>query len=129
MIFSWRPDVCVCVCACVRVCVSLRFSTFETPITHKRLEISIWNLVRQWSNPYPLIVTIFMTIDGRFVIVWELKFLKKGRGSSNFRKIRAIVLKLHTNIIHPSRTFGIEFGQNRLKRSIFFWFYIFVKFS
>ena len=40
-------------------------------------------------------------------------FLKKGRGSSNFRKIRAIVLKLHTNISHPSRNFGIEFGQNR----------------
>ena len=41
-----RMYVYVCVCACV--CV--RFSTFETPITHKRLEISIWNLVRQWSN-------------------------------------------------------------------------------
>ena len=49
-----------------------------------------------------------------------LNFLKKGRGSCNFRKIRAIVLKLHTNILHPSRNFGIEFGQNRLKRSNFF---------
>ena len=43
VIFSWRPDVCVrmCVYACVRVCVCVRFSTFKTPITHKRLEISI----------------------------------------------------------------------------------------
>ena len=29
-----------------------------------------------------------------------LNFLKKGRGSSNFRKIGAIVLKLHTNIYY-----------------------------
>ena len=57
-----------------------------------------------------------------------LNFLKKGRGSSNFRKIRAIVLKLHTNILHPSRNFGIEFGQNRLKRSNFFRFSIFWEF-
>ena len=63
-----------------------------------------------------------MTFDARFVILWELNFLKKGRGSSNFRKIRAIVLKLHTNILHPPRNFGIEFGQNRLKRSNFFRF-------
>ena len=37
-------------------------------------------------------------------------FLKKGRGSSNFRKIRAFILKLHTNILYRSRNFGIEFG-------------------
>ena len=55
-----------------------------------------------------------------------LNFLKKGR--SNFRKIRAIVLQLHTNILHPSRNFGIEFGQNRLKRSNFFRFWIFWEF-
>ena len=55
-------------------------------------------------------------------------FLKKGRGISYFRKIRAIVLKLHTNILHPSRKFGIEFGQNRLKRSNFFRFWIFWEF-
>ena len=54
-----------------------------------------------------------------------LNFLKKERGSSNFRKIRAIVLKPHTNILHPSRNFGIEFVQNRLKRSNFFRFWIF----
>ena len=72
----------------------------------------------------PFIVTIFMTIDARFVILWIIwilvNFLKKGRGSSNFRKIRAIVLKLHTNILYRSKNFGIEFGQNRLWRSNFF---------
>ena len=57
-----------------------------------------------------------------------LNFLKKGRGSSNFCRIRAIVLKLHTNILHPSRNFGIEFGQNRLKHSNFFRFWIFWEF-
>ena len=112
----------------LRVCVCVRFSTFETPITHKRLEISIWNLVRWGSNHNPLIVTISMTIDARFAILWDFDFLKKGRGSSNFRKIRAIVLKLHTNILHPPRNFGIEFGQNRLKRSNFFRFWIFWEF-
>ena len=73
VIFSWLPNVCVCAC----VCVCVRFSTFETPITHKRLEISIWNLLRQWSNQNPLIVTIFMTIDARFVILWDFGFKKK----------------------------------------------------
>ena len=48
-----------------------------------------------------------MRIDARFVILWNFEFFKKGRGSSNFRKIRAIDLKLHTNILHPSRNFGI----------------------
>ena len=43
-------------------------------------------------------------------------------------KIRAIVLKLHTNILHPSRNFGIEFGQNQLKHSNFFRFWIFWEF-
>ena len=75
VIFSWRPDVCVCVR--VGVCVSVRFSTLETPITHKRLEISILNLVRQWSNHNPLIVTIFMTIDAQFVILWDFEFFEK----------------------------------------------------
>ena len=57
-----------------------------------------------------------------------LNFWKKGRGSSNFRKIRAIVLKLYTNILHPSRNFSIELSQNRLKRSNFFRFLIFWEF-
>ena len=118
MWFLARVQMYVCVCARVCVCV----------ITHKRLEISIWNLLRQWSYHNPLIVTIFMTIDAWFVILWDFEFLKKGRGSSNVRKIRAIVLKLHTNKLHPSRNFGIEFGQNRLKRSNFFRLWIFWEF-
>ena len=56
-----------------------------------------------------------------------LNFLKKGRASSKFRKIRAIILKLHTNTLHPSRNFGI--GQNRSKCSNFFRFWIFWEFS
>ena len=63
-----------------------------------------------------------MTIDARFVILWDFEFFKKRRGSSNFRKIRAIVLKPHTNILYRSRNFSIEFGQNRLERSNFFRF-------
>ena len=51
-----------------------------------------------------------------------MNFLKKGRGSSNFREIRAIILKLQPNILYRSRNFVIEFGQNRLKRSNFFGF-------
>ena len=58
-----------------------------------------------------------------------LSFLKHVRGSSNFRKIRAIVPKLHTNILYRSRNFVIDFSQNRLKRSIFFRFWIFWEFS
>ena len=58
-----------------------------------------------------------------------MNFLKKGRGSSNFFKIRAIVLKLYTNILFQSRNFGIEFSQNRLERSNFFKFCIFWEFT
>ena len=39
-----------------------------------------------------------MTIDARFVILWDFGFKKKGRGNSHFREIRAIVPKLYTNI-------------------------------
>ena len=60
--------------------------------------------------------------------LWNFEFFEKGRGGPNFRKIRAIVLKLHTNILHPSRNFGIEFGQNRLKHLNFFRFWIFWEF-
>ena len=118
----------MCVSACLRVCVCVRFSTFETPITHKRLEISIWNLVHQWSNHNPLIVTILWQLMPDLWFYGILNFLKNGRGSSYFRKIRDIVLKLHTNILHLSRNFGIEFGQNRSKRSNFFRFWIFWEF-
>ena len=48
-----------------------------------------------------------------FMRFWS--FLKNGRGRSNFRKIPAIVLKQHRNILYRSRNFGIKFGQNRLK--------------
>ena len=50
-------------------------------------------------------------------------------GSADFRKIWAIVLKMHTNIIHRWRTFGFEFDQNRLKCLSFLRFWIFWKFS
>ena len=116
-----RMSVCVCVC--------VRFSTFKTPITHKRLEISIWNLVHQWSNHNPSIVSIFMPTLAQFVILSDVEFKKKGRGSSSFRNIRAIILKLYINILYRSRNFRIEFGQNRLKRSKFFRFWIFREFS
>ena len=79
----------------------------------------------QQSNHNPLIVTIFMTIDVRFVILWDLNFLK----NSNFRKIWAIVLKLPRNILCRSRNLGNEFGQNRLKRLSFFRFCSFWEFS
>ena len=104
-----------------------QFLTFQTPITHKRLKISIWNFVHQWSSHNRLIVTIFMTIDARFVILWD--FLNNVYGSSNFRKILVIVIKLHTNIIYRLMTFRIKFRQNRLKRSNFLWFWIFWKFA
>ena len=69
------------------------------------------------------------SIDARFVILWDLNFLKKGHGSSIFSKIRAIVLKLHTNILYRSKNFGIEYAQNRLRRSNFLRFSIFWDFS
>ena len=52
-----------------------------------------------------------MTIDARFVILWNMNFLKKRRGSSNFRKIRAIVLKLHTNILHHQGTLVLNLAK------------------
>ena len=52
-----------------------------------------------------------MTIDARFVILWDYEFFEKRRGDFNFRKSQAISLKLHTNILHPWRNFAIEFGQ------------------
>ena len=60
---------------------------------------------------------------------WISSFLKDACGSFNFRKIWAIALRLHTNIIYRSRTFGIEFGQNRFKHSKFLRFGFFRKFS
>ena len=60
----------VCMCVCVR------FLTFSNP-TQKWLEISIWNLMHQWSSHNPLVVTIFMIIDARFVILWNFNFFFK----------------------------------------------------
>ena len=62
---------------CVCVCVCIWFSTFQSPIAHKRLEISIWNLVHQWSSNNPFIVIIFMTIDARFFILWDFEIYWK----------------------------------------------------
>ena len=45
-----------------------------------------------------------------------LDFFKCPCYSSKFHKIGAIILKLHTNITYRSRTFDIEFSQNRFTR-------------
>ena len=103
-----RMYLCVCVC--------IWFSPFQSPITHEQLQISIWNLIHEWSSHNPSIVISFMTIDARFLILWDFDiFLKNGPGRSNFCKIPAIVLKLHRNILYRSWNFDIKFGQNRLK--------------
>ena len=119
--------MCVCERACARA--RARLSNFRTTIIHKRPEISIRNLVQHRSSHAPSIVKIFMRIDAQSGILWDFEFFEDVRGSSKFRKIYAIVLKLHTNIIHRSRDFGIEFGQNRLKCSNFLRFRVFWKFS
>ena len=69
-----------------------------------------------------------MQIDAQLNILWDFEFFEKCPDSFNFRKIWAIVPKMHTNmqVIHRSSTFVIEFYQNRLKRSNFL---IFWKFS
>ena len=54
-----------------------------------------------------------MQIDARSEIYVMLNFLKNVCGSSDFHKNIAMVLKLYTNMIYQSRTFGIELGQNR----------------
>ena len=100
-----------CVYVCVWVCVRAQISNYQTTIIHKRLEISSWNLVQKWSSHAPSIVTIFTQIDAQLKILWNLKFFKNVRSSSNFREIWAIVLKMHPNIIYQWRIFGIEFYQ------------------
>ena len=64
-----------------------------------------------------------MQIDDQSKIVWNLK--KNTSGSSDFCKIQAIILKLHTNIIYRWKTFGIEFGENRSNGSYFLRFKFF----
>ena len=59
-----------------------------------------------------------MQIDSQSEIIWDLELFLPVVALT-FEKIRPYVLKLYTNMIYQSRTFGIEFGQNGLKRSIF----------
>ena len=113
----------MCVCACVR------FSRFQGPITQKRFDINMkFGTPVKQSQPFNHDYS-----HDNWCPICDLMgfwiFWKKGRGSSNLRKIRAIVLKIHTNILYRSRNFGFEFGQNRLQRSSFFRFWIFWEFS
>ena len=60
-----------------------------------------------------------------------LNFLKNVCGSSNFRQIWTIVLKMHTLIKDHNtsiKDIGIEFDKNRFKRSRFLRFWIFKNF-
>ena len=83
-------------------------------------------MVQQWINHASSIMTIFMQIDAQSKILWDFEFFEKCLWQ---RKIWTIILKMYTNIIQSKkRTFGIEFGQNRLKRSNFFRFWIFWKY-
>ena len=58
----------MCVHVCVCMCVCARLSNVQTTIIHKRLEISSWNLVQQWSSHAPSFVTIFIQVDVDFLI-------------------------------------------------------------
>ena len=112
MIFSWRPDVFVCVCPIFNV---------QSPITHGlRFRYKIWytseaiTTFSSWISSWRLIPDLWFH--------GILHYLKNGRGSSTFRKIRAIDLKLDINIVYRSRNFDVEFGKNRFKRLNFFEF-------
>ena len=107
---NFRMHMCVCVGGGACMCAQL--SAFQTPITHEQFEILSWNLIHQWSNHAPSFVTVFLQIDAPSEI---RNFWKNVHGSSKFRKIWAIIVKLHTNIIYWKGTFG----RNRLKRSNF----------
>ena len=102
--------VCVCVCVCLAWDANIKFGT---PVKKSQ------PFNRDYFHDNWCPICDFMG----FWVFW-----KKRRGRSNFRKIRAIVLKLHTNILHLSRNSSIEFGQNRSKRTNFFNFWIFRKF-
>ena len=55
-----------------------------------------------------------------------LNVFKKGRGSSNLRKIRAIVLKLHANIMYTDQgTLVLNLAQIDRSVQIFLRFWIF----
>ena len=113
MILSWRPDVCVC----VRVCPIFNVSNPDNSWMAWDIDMKFGTPVKQ-SQPFnrDYFHDNWCTICD-FMRFWF-----------DFRRIRAFVLKLHTNILYRSRNFGIEFGQNRLKRSNFFRFWIFWEF-
>ena len=64
----------------------------------------------------------YMTIDDwRFVISWNFQFLlQMGVVATTFLKLDP--RPTHKYTIYHIRNFGIEFGQNRLKRLNFFRF-------
>ena len=70
MIFSWRPDV----CACVRVYPIFNVSKPDNSWMAWDIDMKFGN---QWNSLNPLIVTIFKTIDARFVILWDFEFCEK----------------------------------------------------
>ena len=59
-------------------------------------DFEIWRVtfpLRQYLYAFYRAWTVLLSgpsIDARFVILWHFEFFKKGRSSSNFRKIRAI---------------------------------------
>ena len=124
MIFSWHPDICVCICVYVLDFIIFKPLQF---INGLRCRVEIWysseavTPLQSWQFFWKL------TPDLRFYGISI--FLKNVCGSSKYRKVWSILLKLHKNIIYRSRTFGIEFHQNRLERSIFLRFWIFFKFT
>ena len=114
--------VCVCMCAYVYVLDFLIFKPLCF-INGLRYRVEIWYS----SEPFqPWQFSCKLTANRKFYGISN--FFKYVCGSSNLRKISAAVLKLHTNIIYRSRTFGIEFGQNRLERSNFLSLWIFWNF-
>ena len=52
-----------------------------------------------------------MTIYAQFVILWDFEFFKKDVVALTYVKFELIVLIYYTNILHPSRNFGIEFSK------------------
>ena len=107
----------MCVCSCVWVCVyMLDFLIFEPLqfINDLRYRVQIW-----YSSEAVMPLESWQYLckfKPNLKFYGILDFLKNVYGSSNFRKIWAIVQKMHRNIIHRSRTYDIEFDQNRLKR-------------
>ena len=132
MWFLAGVQIYVCGCVCVR------FSTFWTPMTHKRLKISIWNLVYQWSNHNPLIVTVFMTIDVGFVILCD--FMGRGATAISFKITQGVgyqkspIMHQFKNLNIVKRTkkwsFQIDGGTrlNILKNTIFWLNFLWINF-